>query len=138
MNREKKKEAETRGVSSTTALKSSWLSRLFSCSHNPCFHRRRPMACASYITAAPTSPCCDWLMTRRRSQTAAETQTTMFLPQSRKTQGSSQSIQIPAAFRGALNVFQLEETEREILKDLYLQVIIYSKAMTYTQVPNQI
>lgn len=94
------------------------------------------MPCASYITAAPTSPCCDWLMTQQCSQTAAETQTTMFLPQSRKTQGSGQSIQIPAAFRGALNASQWEE--REILKYLYLQVIIYRNSVNYAQVPNQI
>lgn len=117
----KKKGAETLYISSTTAPKSSGCPRLFSVSHNPCFHHRRPMQHASYITAAPTSLCCDWLMIRQRSQTAAETQTTMFPPQSRKTQGSSQSIQIPAAFWGALSISQWEEREIPLFTGHYLQ-----------------
>lgn len=42
----------------------------------------------------------------------------------------------PAAFRGALNISQWDE--REIVKYLYLQVIIYSIAMNYAQGPNPI
>lgn len=122
LNRRKKKKkqkgAETVCVSSTAALKSFWLSRLFSVSHDPCFHHHRPTLRASYITTAPTSPCCDWLMTWQCSQTAAETQTTMFPPQSRKTQGSSQSIQIPAAFRGAMNISQWEGREISLFTEI--------------------
>lgn len=117
----KKKGAETLFVLSTTSTEVFWLSRLFSVSHNPCFHHQWPMQCASYITAVPTSLCCDWLMTQQGSQTAAETQTTMFPPQSRKIQGSSQSIHIPAAFRGALNISQWEEREISLFTGHYLQ-----------------